>query len=220
LTEERDAARRESSAVAQRLAGMAVEADEKVAAMQRQLENLVREKGSVAHELDAIRHNFDQQSAIFARELKTAVMQRDEAIAASESARELLRKQAAEFTRERADIERSVEERLARLERDVTRLRRDRDALLRQREELRDRIGTMVEQQQKLVEDLAAQSTKATPLPTDIGSRSREEREPREPNVIGISEAEILHPGEPDSSGIRPPLVRPMMVPPPNLRVL
>jgi chromosome segregation ATPase len=219
LTEERDAARRESSAVAQRLAGMAVESDEKVAVLQRQLDVLAREKTALAKELDSITGNSNQQSGIFARELKTAAMQRDEAIAASESARELLKKQAAEFTRERADIERSVEERLARLERDVTRLRRDRDALLRQREELREKIGTVVEQQQKLVEDLTAQSGKLAPSPIDVVGRTRESRE-REPNVIDITEAEILHPGDPDTSGVRPPRVRPVMVPPPNLRVL
>jgi chromosome segregation ATPase len=220
LTEERDVARRESSAVAQRLAGMAVEADEKVAAMQHQLDTFAKEKAATASELEAVRISSDQQSSIFARELKAATMQRDEAIAASESARELLRKQAAGFTRERADIERSVEERLARLERDVTRLRRDRDGLLRQREELREKIGTMIEQQQKLVEGLTARPARTSPPPNDIGIVGVESNEPREPNVIDITEAEILHPSEPDSSGIRPPRVRPVMVPPPNLRVL
>jgi hypothetical protein len=48
----------------------------------------------------------------------------------------------------------------------------------------------------------------------------QKKREPRESNVIDITEAEVLQPGEPDTGGVRPPRLRPVMVPPPNVRVL
>jgi predicted nucleic acid-binding Zn-ribbon protein len=214
LAEERDAIRRDGAALAQRLAELRLEGDQKVAQHQQQIDALKAQIDNLTAETAKARTTFEQQSGVFATELKTVTDQRNKAVAAAEAAQKELQQKMSGIDESRTQIERQAQERSARLEREVTRLRRERDQLIEQRDELRDRIAGMAEDSQKLVKEIALHATKTAPLPTDVVQK------PRESNVIDISEAEVLQPGEPDSGGVRPPRIRPFVVPPPNLRVL
>ena len=219
LTEERDASRRDSATLAQRLAEARLEAEKNTAQQQQQIDKLKGDMEKLAGDLARARETFEQQSAVFARELKTVSDQRDKAIASIETNQREMREKAAGLDESRAQAERIAEERIGRLDREVVRLRRERDQVSEQRDELRDRISAMADAQQRLVKEIALQATKTAPQPTDVVQKSRD---PRESNVIDISEAEVLQPGEPesDTGGVRPPRLRPVMIPPPNVRVL
>ena len=220
LTEERDVARRESAAVAQRLAAMALESDEKLGALQAQLEARTQEKDTLWTELEAARQTFNSQSAVFAREVKALAKQRDEALAALDNARANLQEKAAALARERVALEGAVEDVKQRTDRELARLRRERDVLVRQRDDLRTRITRMVEEQNKLLEELGTQPARSRHHPSDV---SPEPPPGREANVIDIHEADVVKdPGseDPSTSGVRPPRVRPVPIPPPNVRIL
>lgn len=220
LIEERDLARHESTAVAQRLAAMALEADEKLGTAQALLEARIREKEALSEELEAARESFNSQSAVFAREVKTLSKQRDEALTALDTARANLQEKAAALARERVTIESTVEDVKHRTDREIARLRRERDVLVRQRDDSRTRITRMVEEQNKLLEELAAQAGRVPLNPSDV---SPELAPAREANVIDISEADVVKDVASDdliSSGVRPPRVRPVPIPPPNVRIL
>ena len=219
LTEERDASRRDSATIAQRLAEARIEAEQKAAQQQQQIDKLKGDLEKLAGELARARETFEQQSAVFARELKTVSDQRDKAVATIDTNQREMREKAAGLDESRAQAERVAEDRIGRLDREVIRLRRERDQVSEQRDELRDRISAMADAQQRLVKEIALQATKTAPQPTDVVQKARD---PRESNVIDISEAEVLQPGEPesDTGGVRPPRLRPVMVPPPNVRVL
>lgn len=169
----------------------------------------------LSNDLARTRQSAEQQSAAFARELKTVSEQRDHAQAAASAAEQALKTSGIDEKREQAD--RAAAERITRLEREVTRLKRERDQLIEQRDELRDRIAGMADEQQRIVKEIALHATKTKPLPTDVIQKPAEERKS---NVIEITEAELLRPGEADPGGVRPPQLRPVVIPPPNLRVL
>lgn len=219
LAEERDAARRESLSVAQRVAELRVELDQKAAQHQRDIELLKTQFDKLSVESAKAQEKSEQQSAAFVRELKSVTEQRDKAVAAAARAEQEIKVRTTGADESRAQAERLAAERVGRLEREVTRMKRERDQLIEQRDEYRDRIASMADAQQRLVKEIGLQATKtAKSLPTDVVQKP--EAEPAT-NVIDISEAEVLQPGEPDpaSGGIRPQ-VRPRVTPPPNLRVL
>ena len=95
-------------------------------------------------------------------------------------------------------------------------MRHDRDVLIRQRDELHVRISKMVDEQRELLEELNAQTTRQAPLPTDVVQKPRAAKES---NVIEITASQIVQHSEPDH-GINLPRVRPVPIPPPNVRIL
>ncbi len=214
---ERDAARRESTAEAQRLAEDRLAADQATAQHRREMEALNGQLNELANELARTQQAAERQSAEFLRELKAVTEQRDKAMTASAVAETESHARGSSDDEARVQTDRLTAERITRLERDVARMRRERDQLIEQRDELRDRIAGMADAQQRLEQDIDPRTTKAKPLPTDVVQKPVPERES---NVIDIREAELLQPGDPDSSGVRPPQLRPMVIPPPNLRVL
>ena len=101
----------------------------------------------------------------------------------------------------------------------MARLRRERDVLIQQRDDLRSKISRTVEDQNRLLEELGTQPGRGV-NPRDV---SPEAPPAREANVIDISEADVVKEVAADdlnSSGIRPPRVRPVPIPPPNVRIL
>lgn len=218
LTEERDNGRKESAALAQRIAEMRIESEKQSASQQSQIEQLKAELARMAAEVSKGKHSTEEQSSVFARELKALAEQRDKAISDAHAAVRELQVRTTGIDESRMQAERLAEEKIGRLEREVSRLRRERDQLIEQRDELRDRIAGMAEAQQRLAKEIDLHSAKTDPLPTDVIQKKRESRES---NVIDITEAEVLQPGEPDNAGgVRPPRLRPVVVPPPNVRVL
>lgn len=220
LIEERDLARRESISVAQRFAAMSLETDEKTSSLEAQLAVRTKDKEALAAEFEAAKANFEMQGAIFVRELKTVGKHRDEALAAADSARANLQEKAAALARERVAVEAAHEEAKAKSDREIARLRREREVLQQQREDLRDRLSKMAGEQNKLVEELLEQSGQ----PPVIRRADSALSDTRGSNVIDINDAEIVkelverrpqHPGK-----VRPPQVRPVVIPPPNVRVL
>ena len=216
LSSARDEAVRESTTLAQRLAAFAVESDRKLHDLKRDFDAVISERQTLVAQLDSAKEEHKAQSGIFAREFRGIVKQRDEVSSALESARSELADKSAALAREKANLEKVESEAAARLEREVTRMRRERDLLIRQRDELHTRISKAVEEQRQLLEDMSAQTARHSPLPTDVTPPSRAERQP---NVIEITAAQIVQHNDPEH-GINLPRVRPVPVPPPNVRIL
>jgi len=100
------------------------------------------------------------------------------------------------------------------------RMRRERDILLQQRDELRLRISRLVEEQNKLLDELATQSSRPTVSPTDVIQKVRESRDS---DVIDIPGAEVMTneaPEETARNSVRPPRIQPVPVPPPVVHTL
>jgi hypothetical protein len=198
---------------------MAVESDQELHALEAALETRTKERDKLWTELEAAKESLESQSAIFTRELKIVSKHRDEALAAADSARANLQEKAAILARERVALEAAHDEAKAKTERELGRLRRERDVLLQQRDDLRERIGKMVGEQNKLIDELAVNS--------GVSSRKRAEGPsvpvaPDEGDVIDLPDAEVVKDlaFHPRPSGVRPPRIRPVATPPPNVRVL
>lgn len=221
LTEARDEAIRESAALAQRLAAFAVESDRKFDDLQRLHQEAVSERQTLTSRLDAAREEHKAQSGVFAREFKGVVKQRDDVTNALGTARADLAEKTAALAREKTNLAKVESDIAARFEREVTRMRRDRDVLVRQRDELHGRISKMVEEQREMLEELNAQTARRSPQPTDVVQKPHTERKraAKESNVIEITAADIVPHHEPDR-GINLPRVRPVLIRPPNVRIL
>ncbi len=221
LTEARDEAIRESAALAQRLAAFAVESDGKFADLQRLHQEAVSERQTLTSQLDAAREEHKAQSGVFAREFKGVVKQRDDVTNALGTARADLAEKSDALARERANLAEVESDIAARFEREVTRMRRERDVLVRQRDELHGRISKMVEEQREMLEEFNAQTARRSPQPTDVVQKPHTERKrtAKESNVIEITAADIVPHHEPDR-GINLPRVRPVLIRPPNVRIL
>ena len=216
LSSARDEAIRESTTLAQRLAALAVESDRKLRDLKSDHDVVVSERQTLVSQLESAREEHKAQSGVFAREFKGIVKQRDEVSGALETARAELAEKTAALAREKTNLEKVEAEAAARLEREVTRMRRERDVLLRQRDELHGRIAKTVEEQRQLLEELNAQTARHSPLPTDVAPPTRAERQT---NVIEITAAQIVQHNDPEQ-GINLPRVRPVPIPPPNVRIL
>ena len=221
LTEARDESIRESAALAQRLAAFAVESDRKFDDLQRLHQEAVSERQTLTSRLDAAREEHKAQSGVFAREFKGVVKQRDDVTNALGTARADLAEKTAALAREKTNLAKVESDIAARFEREVTRMRRDRDVLVRQRDELHGRISKMVEEQREMLEELNAQTARRSPQPTDVVQKPHTERKrtAKESNVIEITAADIVPHHEPDR-GINLPRVRPVLIRPPNVRIL
>ncbi len=216
LTGDRDDARNESAVLAQRLGALSVESDRKLEELRRNLEDTVGEHRAIEAELEGAKEAHKAQSAVFAREFKTVVKQRDDAMSDAAAARADIREVTNRAALQRAEVERTEGELVARFDREAARLRRERDLFAQQRDELRDRISRMVDEQRQMLDEFAAQSTRQVSLPSDVLQTTRE---PREDNVIDISEAEIVESVD-SERGINLPRIRPVPIRPPNVRVL
>ena len=216
LTDERNESIRESTTLAQRLASIAVESDRKIEELERTHAEANDERRALAAELETAKEAHKAQSGVFAREFKGVVKQRDDVAGALEAARTEIQEKATALAREKANLERVESDVAARFEREATRMRRERDVLIRQRDELHSRITKMVEEQRELLEELNSQSVRHTPTPNDIIQPSRAAKQT---NVIEITAAQIVPDVESDR-GINLPRIRPVLIPPPNVRIL
>jgi hypothetical protein len=140
-----------------------------------------------------------------------------------------------EFEKERAAFAHAESEAKDRAERDVARLRRERDSVAQQRDALRDRFEKLVEEQRQLLEEITSQVAFTAMKHTETGAAAPEparaeagappipkgrEAKKKEANVIDISEAEIMKPPQDEEGRIKIPRVRPVVIPPPQVRVL
>ena len=212
----------ERDAVAAKAA--AVEADQKLAALQRERDALLAAKTTTLAELEQAREAHKAQSAVSAREFKAVVRQRDDVLGEIDAARATFEEQKRDLASERAALDRLETELSARHEREISRLRRERDVVVQQRDVLRERLEKLVAEQRELLDELTAQSrasqrSHADVMPASTIPKQREPREPNETNVIDITQADLMPRAE-TGSGLRIPRVRPVAIPPPNLRML
>jgi chromosome segregation ATPase len=234
----RDSAQHDSAAVAERLAAVSVEAQQKHAQLTQERDAIQAEKDRIAAELEQARETHKAQAGVFASEFKTVVKQRDEALALLDAERIKLAAKLREFEQERAALASADAEAKTRFERDLARLRRERDSIAQQRDALRERIGKLVNEQTQMLEEVTTQAAFTAMKHTDTGtvtppeSRAAEPEpepvapaKPREPkkketNVIDISAAEIVAPTQDEEGRIKIPRVRPVVIPPPQVRIL
>ena len=142
--------------------------------------------------------------------------QRDEAVAALETERKAFDEKLGALERHRATVQQTEAELSSRFTRETQRLRRERDTLLRQRDELRERLEKMIEEQRQLLEEIGADPTRfARATGTDTGRP----RAPKEANVIELVASDVEVPADLEA-GINLPRVRPVSVPPPQVRIL
>jgi chromosome segregation ATPase len=211
-----------------------VDTDKRIAALTAERDRLRSEHLILAGELDESRESHKTQSSVFAREFKAVIKQRDDALARLEAERQSYEEKAAELARESAALTRREEEIGARFDRDLARARRERDSVTQQRDALRDRIEQLIEEQRKMLEEVAQQATRsasrqseessAAPTPAKTSRETKSRRE-KQTNVIDISTAEVV-PAEVTSAEPEPenrlniPRIRPVAIPPPQVRIL
>ena len=174
----RDSAQHDSAAVAERLAAVSVEAQQKHAQLTQERDAAQTEKERVAAELEQARETHKAQAGVFASEFKTVVKQRDEALAQLDAERTRLAAKLAEFEHERAAMAANETEVKTRAERDLARLRRERDSIAQQRDALRERIGKLVNEQREMLEDVTAQAAFTAMKHTDIATMTPEAAAP------------------------------------------
>jgi chromosome segregation ATPase len=214
LVAERDDARKDSAAVAQRLADVSIEAEKRLATIQSECDALIAAKQKNQAELLEAREAHKAQSAVFAREFKSVIGQRDQALVDLTATRTSSEEREAEIAKERAALQKLEQDLHLQHEREMNRLRRDRDSVVQQRDALRARFERVVEEQRELLSDLHADlPASETPLRP---ARTREGRQ--EPNVIDISEPASSR-DEAPVGGLNIPQARPIPVPPPNVRM-
>jgi hypothetical protein len=158
-------------------------------------------------ELQAVHDSHKAKSEALAREFSTLINERDEASIAARSV-----KTRPERDREQGD-DQPEDDLSARFEREIAVLRRERDTLLLQRKELRARISLLTAGPGDLAEEMverAAQNMTTADVPP-------REREAQETNVIDISAVEIITENEAEAN-IHLPRVRPVAIPPPQVR--
>jgi hypothetical protein len=192
------------------------------------------EKEKIIAELTEAKETHKAQAGVFASEFKTIVKQRDDALAQLDAERARLAGKTNDFEKERAAFAVAENETKSRAERDLARLRRERDSIAQQRDSLRERIEKLVDEQRQLLEDITAQATFTAmkhengtvtpepvpePEPTPMTPKAREPKK-KESNVIDISEAEIVSPVQYEEGRLKIPRVRPVVIPPPQVRVL
>lgn len=227
LINDRDEARRETSAVADRLAIISIESEKKIDDLEKAVAQLQEARQGAICALEEGKEAHKAQGAVFAREFKAVVKQRDEALAEITGSRATLEKENAQIEQERTDLARKEAELTDRCERDVLRIRRERDVAAQQRDDLRARFERLVEDQRDLLDSLNHEvrsgvkpkpAADAEPPPAKPG-KTRESR--KRSNVIDITEAEIVRGAEDDAeNGLKIPRIRPMVIPPPNVRIL
>ena len=215
LALDRDNAKRESAAVAQKLTALGIDTDGRLAEAQKKIAALDTQNCNLAAEMGISREAHQAQSAEFAHEFKAVVKQRDEALAELEKERISYSRKTAELAQQQEALAKTEAELSARFERELARMRRERDVLLRQRDELRDRLQRMVEDQRELLDDLAHQTSRSIVNRSDVIPRTRE---PQEANVIDITSVSNL-PSEPDGN-IHLQRIRPVPILPPRVRIL
>ena len=216
LIHERDEAKRETQTIADRLAVVSIETDRKIADLEKAVTQLQDARKASVAEFEEAREAHKAQSAVFAREFKGVVKQRDEAQAEIAGIRTSLEEKIARLESERAELVRKEAELSERHDREITRLRRERDLAAGQRDELRARFERILADQREMLDGLNSE------LRTAPKTKPAPEPEPRkESNVIEMTEAEIVREREPESdSHLKIPRIRPMVIPPPNVRVL
>lgn len=241
LISARDSAQHDSASVAERLANMSVEAEQKHAQLTQERDAVRAEKEKIAAELDQARETHKAQAGVFASEFKTVVKQRDDALTQLDAERANLANKVNDFEKERAAFAAAENEAKMRSERDLTRLRRERDSIVQQRDALRERLEKLVEDQRQLLEEINTQAA-FTAMKHDVATgtvtpesaagesdieveavpppmpKAREKK--KESNVIDITAAEIVTPVQDEEGRLKIPRVRPVVIPPPQLRVL
>jgi hypothetical protein len=211
-----------------------VAADQKHTKLTEERDAALTEKAKIAADLDQARETHRAQAGVFASEFKAIVRQRDEALAQLDAERAKLAGKLNDFEKERATLNHAENEARLRAERDLGRLHRERDRIAQQRDVLRERIEKLVEDQKQLLEEISSQSAFTAMKHQDAGAAAesgKAEGEPSSPskgregkkkeaNVIDISEAEIVTPPQDEEGRIKIPRVRPVVIPPPQVRVL
>ena len=212
-----------------------MEAQQKHAQLTQERDAIRADKEKVAAELEQARETHKAQAGVFASEFKAVVKQRDEALALLDAERTKLAAKLHEFEQERAAMASNETEVKSRADRDVSRVRRERDSIAQQRDSLRERIEKLVNEQREMLDDVTAQAAFTAMKHTDTGTVTPESapepaqeaatakaREPKkkETNVIDISAAEIVTPLQDEEGRIKMPRVRPVVVPPPQVRIL
>jgi hypothetical protein len=246
LIEERESAQFDSATVAERLAAVSIEAEQKQTTLTQERDAMAAERLRLATELEQARDTHKAQAGVFASEFKAVVKQRDDFISQLDVERRNLAERTAAFERDRALLAASENEMKARTEREIARIRRERDSIAAQRDDLRGRIEKLMQDQRQMLDDVASQAAftsmkheptpaaesapKATPpSPPPVDAEPTENSKPREPkrevrkkeaNVIDISEAEIVAPLHGEEGRLKMPRVRPVVIPPPQVRSL
>ena len=173
---------------------------------------------------------------MFASEFKTVIKQRDDVITQLGAERARLAEKTAEIERERAAMAAADKEAKSRFERETARIRRERDSIVQQRDALRERIEKQVDEQRQMLEEVTTQAAFTSMKHSDAAARAeaeetneRSEPEPppksrrethKETNVIDITEAEVVAPMQGEGGRLKMPRVRPVVIPPPQVRSL
>jgi chromosome segregation ATPase len=236
LMEARDGAQHDSATVAERLAAISVEAEKKQAALTEERDALLAEKQKLTAEFEQARETHKAQAGVFASEFKTVIKQRDDVISQLEAERARLAERSAEIERERTAMAAAEREAKSRFERETARIRRERDSIVQQRDALRERIEKQVDEQRQMLEEVTTQAAFTSMKHSDAAARAeaeeaseRAEPEPaakprrethKETNVIDITEAEIVAPLQGEEGRLKMPRVRPVVIPPPQVRSL
>lgn len=236
LMEARDSAQRDAATVAERLAAISVEAEKKQTALTEERDTLLAEKQKLTAEFEQARETHKAQAGVFASEFKTVIKQRDDVITQLEAERARLAEKTAEIERERAAMAAADREARSRFERETARIRRERDSIVQQRDALRERIEKQVDEQRQMLEEVTTQAAFTSMKHSDAAARAeaeetseRTEPEPapksrreahKETNVIDITEAEIVAPLQGEEGRLKMPRVRPVVIPPPQVRSL
>ncbi len=236
LMEARDSAQRDAATVAERLAAISVEAEKKQTLLTGERDTLLAEKQKLTTEFEQARETHKAQAGVFASEFKTVIKQRDDVITQLEAERARLAEKTAEIERERAAMAAADKEAKSRFERETARIRRERDSIVQQRDALRDRIEKQVDEQRQMLDEVTSQAAFTSMKHSDAAARAeadeaseRPEPEPppksrreahKETNVIDITEAEIVAPLQGEEGRLKMPRVRPVVIPPPQVRSL
>ncbi len=258
LTAANEEAQNISSTVAERLAAMSLEFDQKHAKLAEERDAILAEKQKLTAELEEARESHKAQGGVFAREFKGVVKQRDDALALLEAERNRLAEKMSALEKERAAIAAAEMESKARIERELARFRRERDSVVHQRDSMRERIEKLMDEQRQMLEEVNTQATfsamkrepssappppppapvsqpapapkpTAAPPPEEPAPEAIPESKPREArgresrrkesNVIDITEAEVT-PRPEEEGRLKIQRVRPVVMPPPQVRVL
>lgn len=212
LTRERDETRQERAALAQRIAALEAGTERMMTDSRRQCDVLAGERRAALAELEIAQEAQKTQREAFARERDAAIRQRDEALAAAAQRTHVDARENTFALHRECDLQQLEAEVSGRFEYETARLRRERDTLLRQRDELRERVSRMVADQRDLVEEPSHHTLK----PMDATATARE---PEENNIIDITADAVLTETETEAN-IDLPRVRPVAIPPPQIRVL
>ena len=218
LAAQREETAQERAALAERMATLTREAERTNIELRRECETLQNEKEAAIAELRAAQQLHTTEINASSREFNNALRERDEALTAAQGAEARLEEQAISIARERAELARLEAETKAQLERDAIELRKERDVFLRQRNQLRQRLARLLDDDRELL--ATTDESAEVEVPTiEVGeeSRSTAPRHAKEANVIEISAEER---GAEAEGSILLPQVRPVVVRPPQLRVL